>query len=69
MFPDLPESRRDVLGMRRGVLDLPQPGLAVRRVMDHEVLSGILAADLCLKFSSASGQGRSSIAIVSVSGK
>src|SRR5205085_7283634 len=47
MFPDLPERRHDVLGMRRGVLDLPQPGLAVRSVVDDEVFPGILSADLC----------------------
>src|SRR5208282_3220629 len=32
--------------MRRGMLDLPQPGLPVPRVVDDQVLAGILAADL-----------------------
>src|SRR5437868_4037195 len=43
MFPDLPESRRDVLGMRRGVLGLPQPRLAIGRVMDDEIFSRVLS--------------------------
>src|SRR5690348_4869992 len=40
--PDLPESSRDVLGMRGRVLDLPKPRLTVRRVMDDEILTRVL---------------------------
>ena len=40
-MPDLRQSCRDVLGMRGGVLDFPQPRVAVRRIVNDEVFSGI----------------------------
>src|SRR5207237_8652997 len=36
-MPDLRQSCRDVLGMRGGVLDFPQPRVAVRRIVNDEV--------------------------------
>lgn len=39
------ERGRDMLGMRRGMLDLPQPGLTVGGIMNDQILTGIFAAD------------------------
>jgi hypothetical protein len=36
----------DVFRVRGGELDLPQPGLPIPSVMDHQILAGILAAGL-----------------------
>lgn len=39
------EGRGDVLGVRRGVLNFLEPGLAVGCVVDHQILARSLAAE------------------------
>jgi hypothetical protein len=63
--PHFHERRGNVLGVLRGVLDLPEPRFAVARVIvDHEVEAGVLALS---RLAGPPGQGRTSIVIVSVS--
>jgi len=58
----------DVLRVRGSVLDLPQPGLPIRRVVDYQILAGILAANLVGVAILPFRPGANSIAMVSVSG-
>jgi hypothetical protein len=42
---NLSQRGRDMLGMRRRMLDFPKPRPTIRGVMNHEIVAGILAAD------------------------